>query len=337
MHKKGFMWAFAIMVVAMLFAVSCKDYSEYDVDVVNNIYAHTTDSTNSTKSTDVPDNGDGDTSTDAPDNDDGGGDHGGEGENTNKGSVTVTAVQYKGGGGYLITLRNPRVLTTNIHEDLVDSDPEVYFPMVNEKQFLRYNLREMERKNPGYLVISMGYYNSNSSPYTKLAFPARFVQQNGTDLTIKGEYGAPEDRNHRLSAIVWNDEKFAIEDVGTYDELHLPNEPKANYLVGFADGYGKDAGSRTGRTIMGINNDGNLLILVMSGSYQSDATEFIEQMGAIQIVTISGGRSSQFGNNNDVFYDDIKNLANGGMPCYALIPKAEVSVDESSNYSEGKK
>ena len=214
--------------------------------------------------------------------------------------TTVTTLK----NGVLIRIKDPRALSTNVQEDfkrgMISTSQQLRMLRGN---FDRRDIRDIERENPGKIVISAGYYDANNDP-TTLSFPAQFLVE-ADKVLVNGKFGADDDRQENLSALVWSDNFGKVLSVGNYNRLFLPKE--SNYIVGFGGKFGKSAESKTGRTLVSYTHEGELLILVVTNTTQLEAFKFIQEEGGIQVATLNGGGSVQYVNGNDNTTDDIVN------------------------------
>lgn len=228
-----------------------------------------------------------------------GGENGGNGSDNSNSNITYGTTVTPVPNGYLITVKDPRALSTNIHSF---SKLEETITMLSG--FERRDIRDIERENPGKIVISAGYYDANSSPRTTLSFPAKFTFDDGK-FVVDGTFGADDDRKEDLSALVWSETSWNVGGVKNYQNLLLPKAK--NYLVGFEGHFGKSQDDPSGRLLVSTNNKGELLILVVTETTQTDAFHLIQKYGGRVCATLNGGGSVQYVNGNDRTDDDIVN------------------------------
>jgi hypothetical protein len=158
------------------------------------------------------------------------------------------------------------------------------------RQPLRRFWNDLAAQTPNAFCVVNGAFFSPDPDPTPLAFPLK------VDGRVVSEgYGRDEFPGQRLMLELWRD-RASIQPLS---EAALRNSDAPNILAGLAEDADKDSNKPTGRTFAGVaDRDANgtpetVLLFATQTSTQADAAAVLRSFGAVAVMMLDGGGSTQ--------------------------------------------
>ncbi len=137
-------------------------------------------------------------------------------------------------------------------------------------------------------LLNGQFFNTDNTDKSPLAFSVK------KDGMVHTGYGDATEFTGKKMLLRIGEDEFIAEPYAD-DAARLFEIPEENAIVGLKETASKQPGSRIGRTFIGVNADGEALVLTSSLATQRFATRILTAFGAKrqQILMLDGGHSSQ--------------------------------------------
>ncbi len=199
-----------------------------------------------------------------------------------------------------------------LHGDMIPSDGA-------GTNFARRDMREWwsewsDEHDAAYTLVNAQFFNTANDAKSSLAFSTKI---NG--IVYVGYGDETEYRGRKLALRIGDDSvnmKPYDDDPGSLYEM-----PEKNVIVGLKPDVSKAGNIRKGRTFVGVNDDGHLLLFVSPGATQRYAYRILVAFGANRsdIMMLDGGGSAQFIHEGELLIPSVKNDA---VPYLRTVPLA---------------